>query len=259
MSAHLTLPGHQTHSPQRNRRATAVELSILRSFELRRGKQQVPLPMSAQRLVAFLALHGRPLQRSFVAGTLWLDSSEARASANLRSVLWRLRQPGVGIVEQRTDRLSLATSVRVDLWETASLAERILHDGDLPDSFERLRDALCADLLPDWYEEWVFVERERFRQLRMHTLETLCRRFAEDGRWAEAIDAGLVSVAVEPLRETGQRALIAAHLAEGNLHEALRQYRAYRELLKLELGVGPSQEMEDLIASAQAPGRPNNL
>jgi len=60
---------------------------LLRAFELRCGGEIVPLPMSAQRLLAFLALHDQFLFRSCVARTLWLEASDDRANACLRSVL----------------------------------------------------------------------------------------------------------------------------------------------------------------------------
>jgi DNA-binding SARP family transcriptional activator len=247
------LPERSVQTPNRSQphASVGVEVSVLRGFELRCDGNLVALPWSAQRLVAFLALHDRPLQRSYVAGSLWLDSSEVRAGHSLRTALWRLRQPRVRVVEDGSDRLSLVSSARVDLWETSLVAEDVLREGALPESIPSFRDALSSDLLPDWYEDWVLVERERFRQLRMHTLETLCRRLTAAGRWAEAVDAGLASVAGEPLRESGQRALIAAHIAEGNHHEALRQYNFYCTMLDKELGVSPSQQMEELIASAR--------
>ncbi|MGH8905014.1 MAG: AfsR/SARP family transcriptional regulator [Egibacteraceae bacterium] len=52
-----------------------------------------------------------------------------------------------------------------------------------------------------------------------------------EGRYSQAIDAGLAAIAGEPLRESAHRALIRAYLAEGNPSEALRQYRIYRRLL----------------------------
>jgi DNA-binding SARP family transcriptional activator len=67
------------------------------------------------------------------------------------------------------------------------------------------------------------------------------------GRFGEAVQAGLAAVKAEPLRESAQRSLIRAHLAEGNLGEALRQYHSFRRLLLEELGVGPSAELEDLV------------
>jgi DNA-binding SARP family transcriptional activator len=54
-------------------------------------------------------------------------------------------------------------------------------------------------------------------------------------------------VAAEPLRESGHRALIAVHLAEGNPGEALRQYAVFRKLLAEELGLAPSALMEALM------------
>ena len=41
--------------------SAAVRLRLLNAFELVRDGEPVPLPMSGQRVVAFLALHDRPL------------------------------------------------------------------------------------------------------------------------------------------------------------------------------------------------------
>jgi hypothetical protein len=59
------LPG-----PDPGREAPPFTLHLLRSFEVRRRGEAVSLPLSTQRLVAFLALRGRPLHRLHVAGTL---------------------------------------------------------------------------------------------------------------------------------------------------------------------------------------------
>ena len=95
---------------------------------------------------------------------------------------------------------------------------------------------LSRDLLPDWYDDWVAVERERFRQLRVHALERLCDRLVEAERFGEAIEAGLAAMKSEPLRESAHRALVRAHLAEGNRSEALAQYRRFKALLPTSSG-----------------------
>jgi DNA-binding SARP family transcriptional activator len=105
-------------------------------------------------------------------------------------------------------------------------------------------------LLPACYDEWVLTERERFRQLRLHALEALCDRLTARGRYGEAIDAGLAAVCAEPLRESGHRAVIKAHLAEGNNAEARRQYETYRKVLRDELGVEPSPGLRDMTIPA---------
>ena len=69
--------------------ARPIRLALLNGFELTNRGLHVDIPLSAQRLLAFLAFQERPLLRLHVAGNLWPDSPEARATANLRSSLWR--------------------------------------------------------------------------------------------------------------------------------------------------------------------------
>jgi hypothetical protein len=40
-------------------------------------------------------------------------------------------------------------------------------------------------LLPGWYDDWVLIEAQIWRQLRMHALEALALRLADVGRWGE--------------------------------------------------------------------------
>jgi DNA-binding SARP family transcriptional activator len=220
-----------------------TRLTLLGGFELEQDGVPVVVPMSAQRVIAFIALHDHPLQRAYVAGTLWLDSSEARAHANLRSALWRLGRPGCALVDTRDQQLRIDAAVSVDVRDLETSIRGMLTAGDVPLS----ASLLCADLLPDWYDDWVLLERERFRQLRLHALEVLCERLTEAGRLGEALDAGLAAVAGEPLRESAHRALVRVHLAEGNTAEALRQYRLFRRMLREQLGLEPSAQIEQLL------------
>ncbi len=228
-------------------REKPVRLCLLRSFQLRVGDDLVALPASAQRLMALLALRDQGLLRGRVAAMLWMDKSEQRASANLRSALWRLRRPGFELVESNGAYLKLASTIAVDLWEVRGQARRLLDDDHRCASTDLNVAPLCADLLPDWYDEWVLLERERFRQLRLHALEALCRRLKRAGRFAEAIEAGLAAVAGEPLRESAHRVLMETYLEEGNQTEAIRQYRSYRALLNEALGLEPSPRMKALV------------
>jgi hypothetical protein len=86
----------------------------------------------------------------------------------------------------------------------------------------------------------VIIERERFRELRVEALERICGQLSALGHYGDAVQAGLAGVAAEPLRESAHQVLIAAHLAEGNRADALRQYKLLRELLRRDLDVEPS-------------------
>jgi DNA-binding SARP family transcriptional activator len=211
--------------------------------------QEVQVPMSGQRLLAFLALAHRPVLRPNVAGSLWMDHSEGQAAGCLRSALWRLPQPGgVRLVESGSAHLCLDEHVRVDVRDRARLATCLL-DGTGADRVSDAFDPLSFrdDLLPDWYDDWVIIERERFRQLRIHALEECCTQLAAAGRYGSALQAGLAAVAAEPLRESAHRVVIAAHMANGNDAEALRQFRIFRTLLADALGLDPSASMHALM------------
>jgi DNA-binding SARP family transcriptional activator len=230
--------------------AGSIGLSLLDGFELDVDGWPVPLPMSGQRVLAFLALHDRWLPRPFVSGALWPDHTEGRAAGNLRSALWRLSATGHRLVETLTGQLLLSRVVRVDVREVSKIASMVgteSRNHGLLTSIQRA--TIVGELLPGWYEDWVLLERERFRQIRLHLLEALCEELIEAGRYAQAIEAGYAAVSGEPLRESAHRVLIRAHIAEGNTSEAIREYARFREVLRRELNLEPSPQMQQLVAS----------
>jgi DNA-binding SARP family transcriptional activator len=228
-----------------------VVLTLLGGFELRAGAAVLQVPYAGQRLLAFLAVHERPVHRIHVAGCLWADSGDERASASLRSTLWRLGRRRTGIVQCAGAALCLSDTVRVDFRVAAARARAVIDRPDHRVDSDATTLAVAGDLLPDWYDEWVVVERERFRQLRLHALEALCDVLADEGRYAQAAEAGLAAVAGDPLRESAHRALIAAYLSEGNRSDAVRQYEWLRRLLAEHLGLAPSERLAALLGVTQ--------
>jgi len=217
------------------------------------GTASREVPEGSKQLLAFVALRGRRVERRLVAGTLWPLGDDERAAGNLRSALWRLRRAGINVVVADKWSLALSAEVMVDLHVIERWASRLIegrgneHDLVIPRS---VADAL--DLLPGFYDDWVLTERERARQRILHALEALSERLAAVGRFADAIEAALLAISAEPLRESAQRALIKAHIAEGNLTEACRSYRAYDDLVYRELGIALSDEFAACLGISEA-------
>lgn len=226
----------------------AARVGVLGGFSLHVHDEPVELSPSVQRLVSLLALHQRPLQRLYVAATLWIDASEEHAGASLRTALWRIRTPHGALVRAHGGMLMLDPTTVVDLWDQTRRAQTVLSDTAPRSPGEIATFCDACDVLPDWYEDWVIIVREQFRQLRLHALERLCEGLAADERFAEATLVGLAAVAAEPLRESAHRVLIRAHLSEGNVNEAVRQYVSYRGLLRRELDLAPTAAMERLLS-----------
>jgi DNA-binding SARP family transcriptional activator len=226
-----------------------VDVDLLQGFEARCSGHVIDLPHAGERLLAFLALQDRPVQRGYVAGVLWIDASEEHAHAALRTTLWRIRQRTRDVVTSTGAGLALARHVSVDLRRAGDCARRALRRRGVPQIEDMAVLCDAGELLPDWYDDWLAIERERFRQLRLLALDALCEDLSAKHRYEEAVIAGLASVAAEPLRESAHRGLIRAHLAAGNPCEALREYRLFQVLLRDQLGLEPSPELRALVAA----------
>jgi DNA-binding SARP family transcriptional activator len=241
------------HSPslriaQPSTASPRARIHLISEFQLFVGEASVAVPHGVQRLLAFLAMAGRPVSRSRLAGQLWLDAPEWRALGNLRSALWRLRRIRRPIISSQDDRLALDPEVEVDVFDLSGLMTRLTIEPD-DEALDRLPQVLDAtEVLPGWEEEWIIVERERFRELRLHALERASEALLARGRHSAAVQAAMAAIETEPFRDSAHRLLVQAYLDEGNQAAAMRTYRVFRDLMETELGLGPSDEMDRLIA-----------
>nr|WP_246211838.1 bacterial transcriptional activator domain-containing protein [Phytoactinopolyspora alkaliphila] len=141
----------------------------------------------------------------------------------------------------------MAEDVSVDVHEFKANAHRVLA-GWLPELESVATPALIGgELLPGWYDEWVLAERERIHQTRLHVLEALSGALVERGAHAQALEAALQAVEIDPLRESAHRSVIQVHLAEGNAAAAVREYQRFRSMLRDELDVEPTHHMTALM------------
>jgi len=233
-----------------------MSLSLLGSFRLAVRGRPRSVQRSGQRLVAFLALHGR-CDRAFVAGMLFPEAGDDRANARLRSILSRINRTVGHVVRASDGCLELSANVIVDAVDLAAAARRVTEAGTALAASRPTAEATdeelllqSAELLPGWYEDWVLVERDRLVQLRVRALEALVEDHLAVGRLAAASVAASTAVRVDPLRESTHRAIITVHLAENDPMAALRQYRAYEELLAQNFhGAQPSRKLRELLES----------
>ena len=220
-------------------------------FGLFDGRVDVTLAEGSQKLLAFLALRKRPVKRVFAAGALWPNSDEAHAHSSLRTAVARLDPAAVSALVVTATHLKLADSVTVDLWESEAIARQLVgpHASLTVSNIvevDRL-EALSAEVLTGWYEDWVIFEAESWHQLRLHALEALAENLAESGSYADATAAAQAAVNADPLRESARAGLIKVHIAEGNISEALKEFAKYRKTLMDELGLEPTPGLKVLM------------
>jgi DNA-binding SARP family transcriptional activator len=223
--------------------AAALAIELLDRFRLAWSGTEVAVQPRGVLLIAFVALHDRPISRSTVAGTLWPMMSERRALAALRATLHRIEAP---VIAAGNDHLALEPRARVDLHEAMAMAREIARSEALPEETEAIFDTLKRDLLPECDGVWIEPHRERYRHLRLGALDSLAGRLSAAGRFTEAVEAAQLATTIEPASETAETALISSLLAEGNEALAVREYEAFRRRLWRDLRIRPAQGFDEL-------------
>lgn len=212
-------------------------ITVLGAFTLLVDGAPVALSVDARRLVAYLAVHPRPQARVALAADLW--PGVGGAEHLLVEALSAVDVPGLveetGPAGTSAGSLALAASVEVDLAGAMVLIRAL---PGLPAATEVDTTLLTKDLLPGWTAPWLAIERERFRQLRLHAIEERSQRLITAGRFDDAVAMARVAVRTAPSRESARRALIEAYVAQGDLAAAVAEHDEYQELLRSSVG-GP--------------------
>jgi hypothetical protein len=192
---------------QRRSRSDLHRVTVLGSFSVTAHGDPVPLESDARRVVAYLAVHRRPQRCPALAADLWPGLPAAAAAALLDQSL----VAAAPLVTDAADgTVALDPAVAVDLDEAMALVRELAivpgHPDSVPADLPVATVLLGADVLPDWTEAWLPVERERFRQIRLNALEELSSALTASGRFGFRPPGAHTA----PSR-SARRALIRAH------------------------------------------------
>jgi predicted ATPase/DNA-binding SARP family transcriptional activator len=234
------------------------------------------VPVSLERrkalaLLAYLALNSSPQSREVLAALFWPDYVTRQAFAYLRQAIWAIKDAlGAGWLEAGREMVSL--EVRPEFWLDVA-AFRELSASCPPDHFtsddlanlaaavELYRgDFMAGFALPDslQFEEWQFFQAEELRHDLRNVLEKLNAGYAELGDPGKALPYARRRVALDPLDEAAQRALMRLFAISDQRSAALRQYELCAKTLKEQVGAAPEPETTALyeqIRSGKYPGQ----
>jgi DNA-binding SARP family transcriptional activator len=231
----------RTHSVIDDGSAGGWFIHLLGGFEAIGPSGRVDVPPAAARVLAYLVIQGRPMWRTTIAGAIWPDVDDARARANLRSTVCRIGALAPVLTTTGTS-LAICSNVCVDVDDLQAHVLAV-HEGELVSPC--LRRGFDLELLPGWDDEWVWLERERIRQLELHLLDDIVAVSVQQGRYGDAVDAALRAIRLDHLRESSHAGLLRALLAGGNRAAAIAHFHRFATLMHTELGLSPSR---DLIA-----------
>jgi DNA-binding SARP family transcriptional activator len=203
----------------------------------------------------FFLVERAPVQRAEVLQTFWPDKPQARASANLRQIAYRVRR-ATGHDWWETDeeaiRLKPGLSLDYDVrrFERQARAALGLLYGDL-----RRVGALAStialytgDYLADLTVEWARDRRRELSELHINARLAYADELLGLLRYAEARDTLLPAIEADHYRSDLCERMLNALAGLGRRHEVSDHYRRYCDLLQRDLGLDPPPELRALYA-----------
>ena len=244
---------------------STLRIRLFGAMDLERDGQPLGrLPSRKVRdLLAYLALNRQLAHpREYLAGLLWGDSDDERARHSLNTALWRLNGVIIGDSGNRVLRVTpyeIGFNAAADVWldvadfeSRCALADQTSSVDQQARLYAQAVSFYRGDLLPDCYEDWCTLERDRLQCLYLRALGRLVTYHAKRAEHDLAIDFARRVLACDALREEVHRELIELYLAAGQPAAALRQYRQCEELLQRELGAAPMRETQALLGRVLA-------
>ena len=209
-------------------------------------------------LLALLALRqGRTVERDWIVGTLWPESSESQGLYNLRQNLSILRHA----LDSEGARLCTPTRHTLALDVTGAHIDVLTFDaavkqGDIV-SLQNAAALYRGPLLEGCAQEWALPERTAREQAYLSVLERLAEQAITDDDAPAAIGYMRQAIGVSPLQESAHRILMQAFAAAGDYAAVIVVYRDLRLYLRRELRADPDPQTTSLFT--QIRGRVRRL
>ncbi len=211
-------------------------------------------------LLAYLAACGKgdSHRRDTLLGLFWPDLDESRARHALNQSLYVLRRavgPSV-FVSTGDEELALAPKT---IWCDAAAFVEDAEAGRAREALEAYRgDLLEGFFISDApeFEKWLDVERQRLRRLAALAAWSLAEEEEAAGNVEAAAERARQSAGYSLENEAAVRRLVGLLDRVGDRAAAVRAYEAFAGRLRDELGVDPSPETQELVASIRARGVP---
>ena len=227
-----------------------LQITLFGEFGLVHAGQPAPT-FSGERpiaLLAYLLLHRQTaVSRQHLAFTLWPDSSDSQARANLRNLFYTLRQT-LPDADSYLAADAMTLQWRSDADFTLDVAEfeaalasakTAVTDQEKLDWLETAVSLYKGDLLPGNYDDWIIPLRETLRQAYLDALHYLVGLLEQAGDYRAAARTVQRLIQHDPLDEPAYVQLMRLHALSGDRAGVRRVYEQCVLILQRELEVEP--------------------
>ncbi len=218
-------------------------------------ENDIPIKWRAEKtkeLFAFLLLNeGRALSKEELLETLWTNNTPERAIRQLYNGVYYIRKTlqeyGIG-----SDLIALGNCYRMKLGDVDYDVKRFHEYKNNSRAYslnelKKLEQLYAGDYLGCEYYEWANSERERLLGIYQNLLFRLSGELIGEKNWEDAEAFLLKAYNRNPYDERATKLLLEVYLSLGNVKKALKHYDTYKELLKKDLGVVPTERIMEYV------------
>lgn len=239
----------------------ALRLHVLGTVRLFRDEEEIVgvkwRSLRARDLLIYLVHARQPVSKDQIIEALWPEdcADYEKADAKFHTTVYRLRsvlkQYGfTDMIKHGSNAYSLDGTVETDLERFESLIKAAAGlEPNSPEQMKLLEEALenyHGDYLEYLDYDWAIQDRESLRLRYCETKLQLINCYLAANHYEKAISELVSLLRKDELNETYHSLLILAYAKSGQRLAAQRQYARLTEVLKDELGVKPSLDIQSL-------------
>lgn len=281
----VTIQGHEVHDrqggyasqeqepslrlasllPRGDGEPATIRVNLLGSFRMSIGSQQIGphVPGQVQIVLKYMMSQGgHPVSKDSLLDLLWPETNPTVTSSRLRVLMHTLRRSasckhlGFGdllVISGTNFLVNPKASVWVDVeeferrWHRGWRLARAGNKAEALQEYEQAEALYMGDYLEDDpYADWTLLRREALRDAYSTILTMLSSMSIEAGDHTGAIIWAQKLLAQDNCREDAYRLLMTSHHRLGQHTRSAYWYGLCVRALERELGLGPSQETQEL-------------
>ncbi|HEX5695049.1 MAG TPA: AAA family ATPase, partial [Acidimicrobiia bacterium] len=241
----------------------ALRIHLFGGFLLERGDVALPpiVSRAGRSLFAYLVMNrGHPQQRDLLAGLFWPDLPDGKARRRLSHTLWQIQDAvndgQVSHLAVTADTLAFDTNTPYWLdvedfdrfFEASQSSRRETVPGAVFDAaaLRSCVDLYRGDLLAGFFDDWVVVDQDQYRQKYLVALSRIVDVTKANGAYEEALGYARRLTHHDPLSEEAHQEVMRLCFLLGRTSDAVQQFERCRSILNEELGTEPSEPTMEL-------------
>ena len=208
------------------------------------GEPIEPPPYRTYGLLVFLLLREKlPIRRERLGSLLYGDLPDHKIRGRITDHIWHIKKqlPGFPLITT-TENIDID---RQFIWVDVKTFQNEVNNPQNPGS-EKFLELYQGELLPELYDEWVLVERERWHNHYLRMLHTLINNLIGKEDFDKAIMRMERLLRDEPYDEEVVRLLMQTYSKVGRRGAALAIYEKFHLLSTKQIGLDPDAKTKQI-------------